>query len=159
MEKIEGVDYPVVKANSEGLFVFDSAENGAAFKTSYVTINTESTALEDGTKQEFGKVVIDGTLSASGTATVGDLTCQSMVMTNYVDMMQNYCDKGGVIMSNMGKYKCFRERGSAIMSETPVGGCVGALGYCVLSACNDTTTGKGILKLSGDVTPLKEITT
>lgn len=82
-----------------------------------------------------------------------------MVMTNHVDMMQNYCDKGGVIMSNMGKYKCFRERGSAIMNPTPVGGCVGATGYCVLSACNDSTTGKGILKLSGDATPLKEITT
>ena len=106
---------------------------------------------------------LDGTANVAkleaGKSSVGDLTCQSMVMTNYVDMMQNYCDKGGVIMSNMGKYTCFRDKGSAIMDPTPVGGCVGALGYCVLSACNDATTGKGVLKLSGDVTPLKEVTT
>lgn len=83
------------------------------------------------------------------------LSCKSIFMTNSENMMQNYCNEGGHIEANMGKYQTFRIGGSTISATTPVGGCVGALGYCILSAFNDATTGKGVLKLSGDVGELR----
>lgn len=82
------------------------------------------------------------------------LSCKSIFMTNSEDMMQNYCNEGGHIEANMGKYESFRDRGTEVSAKTPVGGCVGALGYCILSACNNSAN-KGVLKLSGDITPLK----
>lgn len=86
------------------------------------------------------------------------LSCKSIFMTNSENMMQNYCNEGGHIEANMGKYESFRDRGTEVSAKTPVGGCVGALGYCILSAYNNSTN-KGVLKLSGDITPLKQATT
>lgn len=70
--------------------------------------------------------------------------------------MQNYCSRGGHLETSKGKYTDFRPLGVSFYKPSKVGGCVGALGYCMLSGCNDPETGNGVLKLSGDAAPLKE---
>lgn len=141
-----------MKANSEGLFVYDSAENGAAFKTSYVTISAESAAMKDGTKQESGKVVIDGVLSASGTIDAGGLMVKSSfhVLPKREDRENgatfDNCYLGGVIQGSCGKYwaKGFRHG-------------VGTKGFC-MTGVEFVEDDPAVLRirLSGDMTALEE---
>lgn len=71
--------------------------------------------------------------------------------------MKNYCSRGGHLETSKGKYTEFRPLGVSFYKPSKVGGCVGATGYCILSGCNDPETRNGVLKLSGDVAPLKEV--
>jgi hypothetical protein len=78
------------------------------------------------------------------------------MQTDASDYMKDYCSRGGHLETAKGKYTDFRPLGVSFYKPSKVGGCVGAMGYCMLSGCNDPETGNGVLKLSGDAAPLKE---
>ena len=101
--------------------------------------------------------IVTGDLGVTSNLGVqGQASCVSFMQTDASDYMKDYCSRGGHLETSKGKYMEFRPLGVSFYKPSKVGGCVGALGYCMLSGCNDPETGNGILKLSGDAAPLKE---
>jgi hypothetical protein len=105
----------------------------------------------DNAKLPLSGGVISGDLGVQGQA-----SCVSFMQTDASDYMKDYCSRGGHLETAKGKYTDFRPLGVSFYKPSKVGGCVGAMGYCMLSGCNDPETGNGVLKLSGDAAPLKE---
>lgn len=85
-------------------------------------------------------------------------------MSDTSDQVKSFNIKGGYLEGNCGKYtkakgKMGREDSSTASKYYYEPMCVGAKCYCVLSAWNDEelNDGKGMLKLSGDISGLEEL--
>ena len=61
----------------------------------------------------------------------------------------DFCSHGGHVEADQGIAES--------LGPTKVAACVGSLGYCVLSAWNDSETGCTKLKLSGDSSPMQKV--
>lgn len=93
-----------------------------------------------------------------------ELSSGEFSMRDSSDTVKNFNIKGGYLEGSCGKYtkakgKMGREDASTASKYWYEPMCVGAKCYCVLSAWNDEELngGKGMLKLSGDVSGLEEL--
>ena len=125
-------------------------------KLNIIQISVDSTvavlnSIIDDLNEKMPLSGTDGTASF-GSLSVGNAISSCSIMNvdqKDKDVVFNFCSRGGVVEASMGKY--------AVDSGTAVGACVGALGYCCLSVWTDETTEKTHMKLSGDVSKLKDI--
>jgi hypothetical protein len=135
-----------------------SIENQKISLLSSLSLSADSvkSAINKVIDSDNQKLPLSGGVLSGDIGTSGSISCVSYLQTDATGYMQNYCSRGGHLETAKGKYTDFRPLGVSFYKPSKVGGCVGAMGYCMLSGCNDPETGNGVLKLSGDAAPLKE---